>query len=408
MDLTLRNVTLPDAPGAPVDIGVADGKIVALQAGLAPAAEDLDLGGRLVVPGFVETHIHLDKACILDRCVSKMGDLDEAISQVAAAKKAFSEEDVAARAARTLRKCIVNGTTRMRTHVELDPVIGLRGLDGVKSAIAEYAWAIDVELCVFPQEGLLNYPGTAELLLEALRGGAPVLGGAPYTDSDPHGQIDWIFETARAFDVDIDMHLDFSLDPSDLDVDYVCRKTDEFGWGGRVAVGHVSKLSALPPADLAAISARMANAGVAATVLPSTDLFLMARAHDHNIPRGMMPVHRMLEHGVNCSISTNNVLNPFTPFGDGSMIRMANLYANAAQIGTRDGMAACLDMVTTRSARLLNHADYGIRVGAPADAVVLDNVDPALAVAELAQPLYGFKRGRRTFTRALPVLHAPV
>ena len=90
--------------------------------------------------------------------------------------------------------------------------------------------------------------------------------------------------------------------------------------------------------------------GVAVTVLPSTDLFLMHRDHDHNVPRGVAPVHRMLEHGVNCSLSTNNVLNPFTPFGDCSLLRMANLYANIAQIGKTDTLADCLAMVSTRSA----------------------------------------------------------
>ncbi|MEL6317355.1 MAG: amidohydrolase family protein [Pseudomonadota bacterium] len=404
--LTLRNARILGGPDGLMDLAVIDGRIAKIGAGLTPAAEDVDLGGRLLTAGFIETHIHLDKSCILDR-VRMRGGLDEAIAEVARVKGAFTEDDVAARAARTLAKCVAKGATRMRTHVEIDPGIGLRGYRGVKRAAAAFAWAIDVEICVFPQEGLLNNPGTDALLIEALEDGAQTLGGAPYTDSDPHGQIDWVFETAKRYDVDIDMHLDFGADPSGLDAEHVCRRADEYGWGGRVAIGHVTKFAYLDPERFDATARRLADAGVAVTVLPSTDLFLMGRDHDCAVPRGVTPLHRMLGHGVTCSLSTNNVLNPFTPFGDCSLVRMANLYANIAQVGDRPGLADCLSMVTERSAKLMNLDDYGVREGAPADLVALDATDPALAVAELAQPLFGYKAGRRSFTHDAARLHPP-
>jgi len=408
MDLTLHNVTLPSDENTKFDLGVHGGKIVEMKAAgtLAEGERALHLDGRIVLPGFVETHIHLDKSCILDRCKMK-GGLHEAIAEVVDLKANFTEEDVAERAAKTLRKCVLKGTTRMRTHVEVDPVIGLRGLEGIKKAIADFAWAIDVEICVFPQDGLLNNPGTDELMIAGLKDCATVVGAAPYTDSDPHGQIDRIFEMAREFDVDIDMHLDFGPDASSLDVDYVCRKTDEYGWGERVTVGHVTKFANMSADRLTALSRRMADAGVAVTVLPSTDLFLMHREHTENlsVPRGVTPVHLMAAQGVNCSLSTNNVLNPFTPFGDCSLIRMANLYANVAQIGQKSDMSECFHMVSSRSAKLLNLKDYGVEKGAPADLVVIDAKDTTMAVAELAQPMFGFKRGRPVFTHALPELH---
>ncbi|UUX49248.1 amidohydrolase family protein [Nisaea acidiphila] len=407
MDFTFRNLRLPDAPDRIVDLGVMEGRIAAIGGELPDGDRTLDLGGRLVLPGFVETHIHLDKACVLHRCSADRGDVAEAISEVARIKPDFTEEDVAGRAGQALRKCVVNGTTRMRTHVEVDPVIGLRGFEGVKRAIADWRWAVDVEICVFPQEGLLNNPGTDALMVAALKDGAGSVGAAPYTDTDPHGQIDRVFEMARDFDVDIDMHLDFSTDISSVDADYVMRKTDEYGWGGRVAIGHVSKFSAVPPAQFDDYAKRLANSGVAVTVLPATDLFLMGREHDHSVPRGVSPVHRMLEQGVTCSLSTNNILNPFTPFGDGSLIRMANLYANIAQVGRPETMAACLEMVSTCSARLMNLMDYGLAVGKVADLVVVDNSDPALAVAEISQPLKVFKAGRQTVERPLPELRVP-
>jgi cytosine deaminase len=142
-------------------------------------------------------------------------------------------------------------------------------------------------------------------------------------------------------------------------------------------------------------------------VLPATDLFLMGRDRHFHVPRGVAPAHRLLGDGVTCSLATNNVLNPFTPFGDCSLIRMANLYANVAQVGRLRDLKACFDMITTLPARLMNAAHYGVAVGHPADLVVLDSRDPALAVAEVAQPLFGLKRGRRSFTRAAATIHRP-
>jgi cytosine/creatinine deaminase len=409
MDIILRNARRIGAEHELTDIGIAGGRIAALAPNLAADAETIDLGGRLVSPGFVETHIHLDKSCILDRVKSERGDLEEAIAEAAKAKAAFTPEDVRARAVRTLEKAILQGTTHMRTHVEVDPGVGLRGLEGVLPLIKEYAWAIDLQLCVFPQEGLLNNPGTDELLVESLERGCKVVGGAPYVDADPPGQIDRIFELARDYDVDIDMHLDFGPTADGMTLDHVCRRTREFQYGGRVAIGHVTKATSLAPPTFETMAKRLADSGVALTVLPSTDLYLMGRhhKHDHNITRGVVPAHKLLHHGVNCSLSSNNILNPFTPFGDCSQMRMANLYANICQVGKQAEMRECFNMVTQRPALMMRLTDYGLAVGKSADLVVLDSQSPELAVAELTPVLYAFKRGRKTVSRQPATLHRP-
>jgi cytosine deaminase len=410
-DYVLRNGRIAGGSPDPVDVGVRDGRIAAIASGSAMSARDssrdIALDGRLMIPGFVETHIHLDKSCISDRCNCVTGTLQEAIAAAAAAKRDFTEQDIYARGSRTLEKAIVQGTTRMRTHVEVDPRIGMTGFHALRRLQRDFAWAVDLELCVFPQEGLLNDPGCDALLVEACENGAGSIGGAPYVDSDPHGQIARIFELAGRYDLDIDFHLDFDLDPSWMHLDEVCRRTDQYGWGGRVAIGHVSKLSALDAGALQSVARRLAGAGVAVTVLPATDLYLMGRGAAHSVPRGVAPAHRLLDYGVTCSLSTNNVLNPFTPYGDCSLIRMANLYANVAQAGQPDELTACLAMVTTLSARLMNLRDYGIAVGNPADIVVLDCRNSSAAVAELAQPLLAMKRGRISFSRAPAVINWP-
>jgi len=406
MDWIVQGARLADGSG-PVDVGVAAGRIAAVAPRLQADAQAIPANGCLLVPGLVETHVHLDKTCILDRCPASEGSVAEAVRLTSKAKAGFTPEDVYARGQRTLERAVGWGTTRMRTHVEVDPGVGLRGFEGVQQLARDYAWAMDIELCVFPQEGLLNNPGTDELLVEGLRRGARVIGAVPYIDTDPRGQIDRIFEIAREWDVDIDMHLDMGDTPEGMQVEYVCRKTEEFGWGGRVAVGHVTQMSLVPPARFAALAATLAGAGVAVTVLPATDLYLMGRTHDHSVPRGVVVAEPLRAAGVTCSIATNNVLNPFTPYGDANLLRMANLYANVCHVARPAELAGCLQMVTTDAARLMRVAEYGVHVGAPADLVLLDAPDAASAVAELAQPLWGMKDGRMSFTRQRPTLHPP-
>jgi cytosine deaminase len=170
----------------------------------------------------------------------------------------------------------------------------------------------------------------------------------------------------------------------------------------------MAKLSTMPPSEVAALARRLADTGVAVTVLPLTDLFVMGRDQDHNVRRGVADANFLVEHGVNCSLSTNNVLNPVTPYGDCSLIRMANLHANVLQIAQPAQLREIFAMLTERSARLLNLTDYGIAVGNPADIVVIDAGSPEQAVAEIRQPLAVFKRGRRTVKREPAELVRPV
>ncbi|HEY2619245.1 MAG TPA: amidohydrolase family protein [Acetobacteraceae bacterium] len=408
MDLIVRNCRLAHAPDAPpVDIGVAGGRIVAIETVLQADGPAFDAGGCLVCGGLVETHIHLDKSNIIDRCAPEDGRQANSMQRVAAVKQTFTAEDVYQRAGRTLEKCIKHGATRMRTHLELDSGVEMRSFEAIEALRRDYAWAIDVEVCVFPQEGLTNNPRSDALLVEGLRRGARVIGAAPNYDPDHAGQIHRVFGLAREFGVDIDMHLDSGNSPEELDILLVCELTEKYRLGGRVAVGHMCKLSTMPIAELRTLARRIGGAGVAVTVLPATELFMMGRDQEYSVRRGVADVNLLVEHGVNCSLSTNNVLNPFTPFGDGSLLRMANLQANVCQISGAGRLRECFAMLTERSARLMNLRDYGIKVGNPADIVVLDAASPEQAVAEICHPLAVFKRGIRTVTRARTELHRP-
>jgi len=408
IDLIVKNVRPVAAPDeATVDIAVEGGKIVAIGPALAGDAEIYDAGGRLACAGLVETHIHLDKSRIIDRCPPPAGRRVNPVTTVAPLKPAMSVEDIYHRAEATLRECLVNGATRMRTQVEIDPAIGLRGFEAINALADAYRWAIDIELCVFPQDGLTNYPGTEELLIQALKAGAPVLGAAPRYDSDPTAQIDRIFALAREYGVGLDLHLDVGDSTEHMDIRRVLELTEQYRLGGRVVVGHMAKLSLMPPAESAAMARRLADAGIAVTVLPATDLYLMGRDRDHDVRRGVADVNHLAAHGVTCSLSSNNILNPATPYGDCSLIRIANLHANILQVVGAGRLRELFLMLSEHSARLLNLTDYGLEVGKPADIVIIDAATPEQAVAEIRPPLAVWKGGRRTVTRQPPELHAP-
>jgi cytosine/creatinine deaminase len=409
MDLIVRNVRCVAAlDDVPVDIAVESGRIVAIGPGLAGDGESYDAGGRLACAGLIETHIHLDKSRIIDRCPLPEGRRVNPVTTVAPLKPAMTVEDIYARAETTLRECLVNGATRMRTQVEIDPGIGLRGFEAIRALADAYKWAIDIELCVFPQDGMTNYPGTEELLVTALRAGAPVLGAAPRYDSDPSAQIERIFALSREYDVDLDLHLDVGDSTDHMDIRQVLDLTERYRRGGRVVVGHMAKLSLMPPAESAAMARRLAGAGIAVTVLPATDLYLMGRDRDHDVRRGVADVNHLAEHGVTCSLSSNNILNPATPYGDCSLIRIANLHANILQVVGAKRLRELFLMLSEHSARLLNLNDYGLEVGNPADIVIIDATTPEQAIAEIRPPLAVWKRGRRTVTRQPPELHIPV
>lgn len=409
LDYVIRNARVPGiGNGGTVDIGFEQGRIAAIESRLVADAPSYDAGGCLCCGGLVETHIHLDKSRIIDRCAPEPSrSAPNHMKRVQAVKSTFTVEDIYNRAKVTLENCIKQGTTRIRTHAEIDPPVGTKCVEALKALQQEYAWAVDLEICVFAQEGLTTSPEADRALVAGLESGATVIGGAPNYDVDHAGQINRVFELARRYDVDIDMHIDSGHDPSSMDTHLVADLTERYRLGGRVAMGHVTKTAGLPSDKQRDIARRLADVGVAVTVLPATDLFVLARHVDYNVPRCVADANLFAEQGCNCSISTNNVLNPFTPFGDCSLIRMANLHANILQVGQPERLADLFDMISARSARLMNLTDYGIKVGNPAELVVIDAASPVEAVATNASVLAAFKRGRQTVSRPRAALLPP-
>src|SRR5262245_23190169 len=395
LDLVLRSVRLPD--GTLDDIGCLDGRIAEIgELHSAGAPHIVDCGGCAVTPGLVDSHVHLDKALLTGRAPGLDGTLAEAIRVTGAAKRRFTVEDIRARARAVLDLAVSHGTTSMRSHVEVDPLVGLLGLEALLPLRDEYRPAIDLQLCAFAQEGILKSPGTEALLARALRAGADLVGGCPYNDTDPHAHIDAVFRLAREFAVDADFHVDFSDEPDHLHVRYIAEQTVRHGWQGRVAVGHVTELATLPPAERDVVIGEIRAAGLGVIVLPATDLYLMGRRDAHNVRRGLAPVKRLLAAGVPVAAATNNVRNAFTPVGSADLALMGFLTSVGCHMGTREDLAQALAMLTEHPAAILRRGRAAVEVGARADLVVWETDRPDEAIAALAPRRLVVKAGRVT------------
>ena len=395
LDLLLGNCRLPEG-SAPVDLAIAGGRIVGIGPARGPARETVDVGGHLVTPGLVEAHIHLDKALLGDRVSGSAETAADAIRLTAIAKRGFTAADIEARGRRVLDLAVAAGTTAMRAHVEVDPIVHLAGMEAMLALKREYAPAIDLQLCAFAQEGILQAPGTEALLVRALEMGADLVGGCPYNDSDGVEHIRIVFGLATAFGVDADFHVDFFDDADHLLVREIAAQTVRAGWQGRVTVGHLTELGAVPPFRQDEIIAEMLEAGLGVVCLPATDLYLMGRKDEFNVRRGLTPVRRLLEAGVPVALASNNIRNPFTPVGTADLAHMAFLASVAAHMGTPADLRALMETITVHPARLLRLPEYGLAVGCRADLVVWDCAGPEEAVATLAPRTLVVKRGRVT------------
>jgi cytosine deaminase len=402
LDLLLRECRRPD--GSVVDIGCHRGRIVesGRLAGRS-AARAVSCDGRAVTPGLVDAHIHLDKALLSERTPSREGSLAEALRVTGAEKRRFTPDDIEARARRVLDLAVRQGTTAMRSHAEVDPIVGLMGFEALAALKRQYAPAIDLQLCAFAQEGILQAPGTEGLLREALRAGADLVGGVPYNDTDARRHIDIVFDLAAEFDVDADFHADFFDEPQHLHARYIAEQTVRRGWQGRVALGHMSEMAALPPDEQEPLARRLAEAGVAVIVLPATDLYLMGRKDIRSPRRGLAPARRLLEAGVTVAAATNNVRNAFTPFGTAGLPLMGYLLGVAGHLGGQADLGVLLDMLTTQPARILRLPDYGLTEGCRADLVVWDTDRADEIITTLAPCRLVVKAGRVTLehTRSL-------
>lgn len=394
VDIILKKVRLADNQPL-VDVGISSGTIAAIEPDItAEAAEVIEADGRVLIPGLVESHLHLDKALIADRKPNRSGTLQEAIRVTAELKPSFTKEDVRERAEKALRMIIKNGATHVRTHSEFDPAGGFTGFEVILELKAKYKQVIDIQVVAFPQEGIMKAPGTEDMMHEAVKMGADVVGGIPYNDVSAGEHIDLVFEIAKKYQLPLDFHQDFKDDTAGTSIEYLCRKTIAEGFQGKVSVGHLTSLGAFPPDQLQPLLELMAEAQINVMCLPATDLHLGGRNDAYNVRRALTPVRALQKAGVNVCLGSNNIRNAFTPYGNGDLFQIAMLAIPTAHLGGADDLPGVLPMITTRTAKALDIRNYGLEQGCNADMVLLDTKKVIDAVIDLPDKLYVIKNGK--------------
>ena len=360
------------ADGSRVDVVVEDGQISAVAPGVGRSAEDkVDAAGGLLLPAYVDTHIHLDKVLIRDQLAEHDGTLRGAIDAIHAAKRAYTVEDVRRRATAVIEASVLTGTTRLRSHVDVDTVGGLVPLEGVLAAARDCADIAEVQIIAFPQEGLLRDPGAADLMAEAMLHGATVVGGMPHWEATGDAQREHVrlcFELAARHDADVDMHVDETDDGSVRTLAMVVAETERRGWQHRVTAGHVC---ALAPADhdyAERVIADCARLGITVVANPVTNLVIQGRGDRGLVRRGTTRVRELMAAGVPVAFGQDCVQDGFYPFGRGDLLEVALISAHAAQLSTAAELHQALAAVTSVPAAAWHLGDgYAVAAGARAD-----------------------------------------
>ena len=367
----IRRVRL--ASGDEVDVRLDGAAVAAVTPpGTADARGiDVDGAGGLLLPAFVDTHVHLDKALIRDELTEHDGTLQGAIDATHAAKRGYTVDDVRRRARAAIECSVLTGTTRLRTHVDVDTIGGLVPLQGVQAAARDCVDIAEVRTIAFPQEGLLRDPGAEELMVAAMEAGADVVGGMPHWELDDAARREHVrrcFDVAVRFDADVDMHVDETDDGSVRTLAMVLDETERRGWQGRVTVGHVCALSAADDAYAQDVVGRCAAADVTVVANPVTNLVLQGRGDRGLVRRGTTRVRELLAADARVAFGQDCIHDAFYPFGRGSMLEVALISAHATHLTTGDELATVLDAVTTVPAAAWHLGDaYGVVGGARAD-----------------------------------------
>ena len=365
------------------DILVDDGRIVAVDERLDGGDEVIDTAGRLVLPGLVEAHTHLDKTLFGGPWVphSAGDDLADRIGNDRRRRAELGIPDVD-RVVALLERMIVSGTTHVRSHTDVDPDVGLRGVEVVEAAAERLAGRITVEQVAFPQHGVLTNPGTAELLDEALGRGVGCVGGIDPAgmDRDPVRQLELLLGLAERHGARIDVHLH---DPGSLGVwelELIAAMTREHGLGGRVAVSHAYGFAEAPAGVQERVIEQLAAAGVS---------LITAAVYSFPVP----PIKRLRAAGVAVACGHDGIRDLWGPYGSGSMLERAMHVAYRSTFRRDEDIELALEAATYGGAAVLGLDGYGLQPGDRADLVLVDARTPAEAVVSHPRPELVLKGG---------------
>jgi cytosine deaminase len=397
LDLIVRHANLPDGR-VNLDIGVAQGRIAALQSALnASSLAEIDAGGRLVCPPFVDAHFHMDATLSLGLPrLNRSGTLLEGIALWGELKPLLTIDALVERALRYCDLAVAQGLLAIRSHVDVsDPrLLTVEALIHVRDRVRPY---IDLQLVAFPQDGYLRAPGAAEALVRALDMGVDVVGGIPHferTMAEGAQSVEKLCRIAADRGLPVDMHCDESDDPLSRHIETLAAETIRLGLQGRVAGSHLTSMHSMDNYYVSKLIPLIREAGIHVIANPLINITLQGRYDTYPKRRGMTRAPELMHAGVNVAFGHDCVMDPWYAMGSGDMLEVAHMAVHVAQMTSLAGMRAAFDAITVNAAKALGLAGYGLDIGCNGDLVVLQARDPIEAIRLKAHRLAVVRRGK--------------
>lgn len=382
------------------NIEIVDGAFKTITQSSIPTEghEVIDVKGSLVLPPFIEPHIHLDTTLTAGEPEwNQSGTLFEGIQRWSQRKETLSVEDVKTRAKTALKWQIAQGIQHVRTHVDVtDPtLVALKALMEVKEEMSSY---VDIQLVAFPQEGILSYPNGVELLEEAMKMGADVVGGIPHFEFTREYGVDSmkiVFDLAEKYDRLVDIHCDEIDDEQSRFVEVVAKEAYERGIGKRTTASHTTAMGSYNDAYAYKLFRLLKMSEINFVSNPLVNIHLQGRFDTYPKRRGLTRVKELQEAGLNVCFGHDDIFDPWYPLGTGNMLQVLHMGIHASQLMGYEQIVNSIDMITKNSATTLQIEDkYGIEAGKPANFIVLNAENEYEAIRKQAAVRYSFRNGK--------------
>src|SRR5690625_4016559 len=360
--------------------------------------ETIDVAGALVLPPFIEPHIHLDTTLTAgDPAWNQSGTLFEGIQRWSERKESLTIADVKERSKRAISWQIAQGIQHIRTHVDVtDPKLtAMQALLEVKEEMAPF---VDLQLVAFPQEGFLSYPNGTELTEEALKMGADVVGGIPHFEFTREYGVESMkiaFDLAEKYDRLVDIHCDEIDDEQSRFVEVVAKEAYERGLGSKATASHTTAMGSYNNAYTSKLFRLLGMSDINIISNPLVNIHLQGRFDTYPKRRGLTRVKELLEADINVSFGHDDIFDPWYPLGTGNMLQVLHMGIHASQLMGYEQIKQSMDLITTNSAKTMHIEDrYGIEVGKPANLIVLNAQNEFDAIRKQAEVTHSIRNGK--------------
>ncbi len=392
-DLIIRNARILDRDKI-MDIAIKDDKIVLLEKGIKSVSiQELDAERRLTSPGFVDAHMHLDHAFMGEDEMHVHRTLAEAAEITVAKSRVLTLEDFKRNAKKALKMALRKGTTALRTNVSLNQVTGIMPLKALLELREECSTWMDIQIVALVNEFPFTTSEAGESLLrQAMSLGADVVGGLSWLDPNPEKYLDIIFNVAKDFESDIDLHVDESNNPQNLTLGIYAEKALKEGYQGRVTAGHCCSLSAVGDEVAEGVIGKVRDAKMNIVANPFDNLYIWG---EDGRPLGVTRVGELLDAGVNVIYATDSTRDIFDHLANADMLLAGFFLAYLTQLDGKDALTNIFKMGTSRAAKATRIIqNYGIEVDGKADLMILDAESLGEAIIEQAKRSYVIKNGK--------------